>query len=30
VVSVLWESTDAYGKYGWRLHGLTDHYLRVP
>ncbi len=29
VVSVLWESTDAYGKYGWRLHGLTDHYLRV-
>jgi threonylcarbamoyladenosine tRNA methylthiotransferase MtaB len=26
---VLWESTDAYGPDGWRLHGLTDNYLRV-
>lgn len=26
---VLWESTDAYGPTGWRLHGLTGNYLRV-
>jgi len=26
---VLWESTDAYGPEGWKLHGLTDNYLRV-
>ncbi len=29
LVDVLWESTDALGPDGWRLHGLTDHYLRV-
>ncbi len=28
-MDVLWESTDAYGPEGWRLHGLTDNYLRV-
>lgn len=28
-LEVLWESTDAYGPDGWRLHGLTDNYLRV-
>lgn len=28
-VSVLWEATDAYGPAGWKLHGLTDNYLRV-
>lgn len=28
-LQVLWESTDAYGPGGWRLHGLTDNYLRV-
>lgn len=28
-VSVLWEATDAYGPSGWKLHGLTDNYLRV-
>ncbi len=28
-VSVLWESTDSTGPLGWRLHGLTDHYLKV-
>lgn len=28
-VSVLWESTDAYGPLGWRLNGLTGNYLRV-
>jgi threonylcarbamoyladenosine tRNA methylthiotransferase MtaB len=28
-LDVLWESTDAYGPEGWRLHGLTDNYLRV-
>jgi threonylcarbamoyladenosine tRNA methylthiotransferase MtaB len=28
-LEVLWESTDAYGPEGWRLHGLTDNYLRV-
>lgn len=26
---VLWESTDAFGPGGWKLHGLTDNYLRV-
>lgn len=26
---VLWEATDAYGPSGWKLHGLTDNYLRV-
>lgn len=26
---VLWETTDAYGPDGWRLHGLTGNYLRV-
>lgn len=29
VVDVLWESTDSFGPDGWRLHGLTDHHLRV-
>lgn len=29
ILPVLWESTDAYGPQGWRLHGLTDNYLRV-
>ncbi len=28
-VEVLWESTDSFGPDGWRLHGLTDNYLRV-
>lgn len=28
-LEVLWEATDAYGPEGWRLHGLTDNYLRV-
>ncbi len=28
-LGVLWESTDAYGPRGWRLHGLTDNDLRV-
>jgi threonylcarbamoyladenosine tRNA methylthiotransferase MtaB len=28
-VSVLWEATDSTGPQGWRLHGLTDHYLKV-
>ncbi len=28
-VTVLWESTDSTGPLGWRLHGLTDHYLKV-
>jgi threonylcarbamoyladenosine tRNA methylthiotransferase MtaB len=28
-LAVLWESTDSYGPEGWRLHGLTDNYLRV-
>jgi len=28
-LKVLWESTDSYGPDGWRLHGLTDNYLRV-
>jgi threonylcarbamoyladenosine tRNA methylthiotransferase MtaB len=28
-MTVLWESTDAYGPDGWRLHGLTDNYLPV-
>lgn len=28
-LTVLWESTDSYGPQGWRLHGLTDNYLRV-
>ena len=28
-LDVLWESTDAFGPDGWRLHGLTDNYLRV-
>ncbi|MFZ3079643.1 MAG: MiaB/RimO family radical SAM methylthiotransferase [Bellilinea sp.] len=26
---VLWEATNAYGPTGWKLHGLTDNYLRV-
>jgi len=29
VASVLWESCDEVGVNGWRLHGLTDHYIRV-
>lgn len=29
VASVLWESCDEVGVQGWRLHGLTDHYIRV-
>lgn len=28
-LDVLWEATDAFGPDGWRLHGLTDNYLRV-
>jgi threonylcarbamoyladenosine tRNA methylthiotransferase MtaB len=28
-LDVLWESTGTYGPDGWRLHGLTDNYLRV-
>lgn len=28
-VTVLWESTDSTGPQGWRLHGLTDNYLKV-
>lgn len=28
-VTVLWESTDSIGPQGWRLHGLTDHYLKI-
>lgn len=28
-MDVLWEATDSYGPDGWRLHGLTDNYLRV-
>ena len=28
-VTVLWEATDSVGPQGWRLHGLTDHYLKV-
>lgn len=28
-VQVLWESSDAYGPAGWRLHGLSGNYLRV-
>ncbi len=26
---VLWESTDAAGPRGWRLHGLSGNYIRV-
>ncbi len=29
VAHVLWESCDEVGADGWRLHGLTDHYIRV-
>ncbi len=29
LVQVLWESSDAYGPSGWRLHGLSGNYLRV-
>ena len=29
IMQVLWESTDSYGPEGWRMHGLTDNYLRV-
>jgi threonylcarbamoyladenosine tRNA methylthiotransferase MtaB len=28
-LEVLWEATDSFGPSGWRLHGLTDNYLRV-
>jgi threonylcarbamoyladenosine tRNA methylthiotransferase MtaB len=28
-VTVLWESTDSTGPQGWRLHGLTDNFLKV-
>jgi threonylcarbamoyladenosine tRNA methylthiotransferase MtaB len=28
-VSVLWEATNVYSPAGWKLHGLTDNYLRV-
>ncbi len=28
-VDVLWESTDSFSQNGWKLHGLTDNYLRV-
>ncbi|HWQ04924.1 MAG TPA: tRNA (N(6)-L-threonylcarbamoyladenosine(37)-C(2))-methylthiotransferase MtaB [Longilinea sp.] len=27
--TVIWESTDSTGPQGWRLHGLTDNYLKV-
>ncbi|GIV64944.1 MAG: tRNA (N(6)-L-threonylcarbamoyladenosine(37)-C(2))-methylthiotransferase MtaB [Bellilinea sp.] len=29
LAGVLWESCDEVGRQGWRLHGLTDHYIRV-
>jgi threonylcarbamoyladenosine tRNA methylthiotransferase MtaB len=29
VGNVLWESCDEVGVKGWRLHGLTDNYIRV-
>ncbi len=29
VERVLWESTNYYGPEGWRIHGLTDTYIRV-
>ncbi len=29
IMPVLWESSDEYGPAGWRLHGLTDNYIRV-
>ncbi len=29
LVQVLWESTDVLGPDGWRVHGLTDNFLRV-
>jgi threonylcarbamoyladenosine tRNA methylthiotransferase MtaB len=28
-LEVLWEATNAFGPQGWRLHGLSDNYLRV-
>ncbi len=28
-LEVLWESSDSYGPDGWRMHGLSDNYLRV-
>ena len=28
-LGVLWESIDSLGQQGWRMHGLTDNYLRV-
>jgi threonylcarbamoyladenosine tRNA methylthiotransferase MtaB len=28
-VNVLWEATDEFGPDGWRLHGVTDNYLKV-
>ncbi len=28
-LQVLWESADGLGPEGWRMHGLTDNYLRV-
>ncbi len=29
IARVLWESCDEVGEKGWRLHGLTDNYIRV-
>jgi threonylcarbamoyladenosine tRNA methylthiotransferase MtaB len=29
IVSVLWESADRLGPDGWRLHGLSDNFLKV-
>ncbi|MBN1372503.1 MAG: MiaB/RimO family radical SAM methylthiotransferase [Anaerolineaceae bacterium] len=28
-LDVLWEAGDSYGPDGWRMHGLSDNYLRV-
>lgn len=28
-LDVLWEATDESGQNGWRLHGLSDNYLKV-
>ena len=28
-LEVLWEASDSYGPDGWRMHGLSDNYLRV-
>lgn len=28
-LKVLWESADGYDQRGWRMHGLSDNYLKV-